>query len=112
MSAALSSSSNDPTSRVPLLGGTTGSAYPQWRPAMQTYLIRQNIGGGDYAVEIPHSSKAVELVTTEEETERQAAFALLFGVPTTQIKVDEPVTVASSRRAKREPVAVTVDHKP
>lgn len=76
-----SSSSTDPSSRVPLLGGNTPgcTAYPQWRPLVQAYFTRAGIEEADYAREIPRWAQMVSVVQADTERENEAAEALLFG---------------------------------
>jgi hypothetical protein len=77
--SASSSSISDPTARIPPLGGTGGAAYPQWRPQMSTYIMRQGIELRDYAKEIPQWQALVAAVELDAETEEQASIALLLG---------------------------------
>ena len=80
--SASSSSSNDPTTRVPLLGVAAtagGSAYAQWRPLMQTHLMRQSIEARDYAKEIPQWASLVAVVEADAEAELQAAIDRVLG---------------------------------
>jgi hypothetical protein len=66
--SASSSSISDPTARIPPLGGTGGAAYPQWRPQMSTYIMRQGIELRDYAKEIPQWQALVAAVELDADT--------------------------------------------
>lgn len=77
--SAASSVSTDPTVRVPLLAGNTGgAAYAQWRPQMQTYLMRQGIEERDYTREIPQWRDLVAAVQDDAAAEEQDAIARLL----------------------------------
>ena len=81
-----SSSTNDPSARVPLLGGNTGgTAYAQWRPLMVTYLMRQGIEARDYPKANPRWLELVTIVEADATAEEDAAMALLLAsAPTAQ----------------------------
>lgn len=84
--SASSSSSTDPAARVPLLGGSAsgGAAYPQWRPQMETHLLRHGVETRDYTKEIPDWLKLVTLAEDDAESEEQAAIDLLLGAAATK----------------------------
>lgn len=77
-----SSSSNNERERVPQLGGNTGgTAYPQWRPLMVAYLMRQGIEARDYSKANPRWLELVAVVEADAAAEDEAAIALLLGAP-------------------------------
>lgn len=79
--ASASSSSAD--AKVPQLASASGSGggapHAQWRPQMQTFLMRQGIEERDYAREIPQWRELASTVEADAEAEEQAAIAVLLG---------------------------------
>lgn len=109
-----SSSTIDPTTRVPLLGSVAGGLpYAQWRPQMQTHLMRQGIETRDYAKDIPRWAALVVAVETEAESEEQAAIALLLAPPqgtsasspSTVVKLDKDAQEAADAAAAKQVAA-------
>lgn len=67
---------------MPLLaaGGVVGGlSHAQWRPQMQTFLMRSGIEERDYVVEIPRWAELCTVVQADAEAEEDEAVALLLG---------------------------------
>jgi hypothetical protein len=81
-SASASSSSADPSMRVPQLASassTAGLAYALWRPQMQSHLMRQGVEERDYTEDIPEWKALIVAVQTDARAAERAAIDTLLG---------------------------------
>ena len=107
-SSVIVASSNDPSARVPRLASVSsrdGVAYAQWRPQMQTFLMRQGVEQRDYMREIAQWKDLAAAVASREEAEENEAFASILAhsaLSNSGVKVkDEPALSGSSVSGKK-----------
>lgn len=107
-----SSSSSDPSMRVPMLASASsnGLTHALWRPQMITFLMRQGVEERDYTKEIPHWAALVKAVGDQAVNEEDDAVAhFLAKVKTTQPAAAEAtVTVTGSSSVSSTSASVTV----
>ena len=111
-----SSATTEAAARVPRLAGASGAgvAYAQWRQAMQSFLMRQNVKASDYTEPIPDWIALVERCHANDRASERDAIDLVLGrrprVPASSSSTSLPSS--SSKTSMKSEPSLTTPVKP